>query len=171
MLSLKEGRENARESIFWCCYGYAVTIGRSLDIEPDMPRIAGRQIHRANASASTPLDYDLQSMCLPLLDHLIEGLNTRFDNMAQWSTRCMLFFHQWLEWGKWKEIVRSRKLSMHREMIYRLPEMPFFLALKNTQCGKDEGKLFQRKIYLFIYLSIYLFIYSLFKVDKKKNNI
>ena len=78
MLALKEERVNARESIFRRCYDYAVTLGKSPDIEPNMPRIAGRQIHRANASASTPFDYCLRSICRPFLDHLMEGLNTRF---------------------------------------------------------------------------------------------
>ena len=44
-----------------------------------MPTIAGRQIHRANASASKPFDYYLRNMCLPFLDHLMEVLSTRFD--------------------------------------------------------------------------------------------
>ena len=34
--------ENARESIFLRCYDYAVTPGKPLDIEPDMPRNTGR---------------------------------------------------------------------------------------------------------------------------------
>ena len=54
-------------------------LGNLLDIEPDMPRIAGRQIYRANALASTPFDCYLRNMCLPFLNHLTEGLNTRFD--------------------------------------------------------------------------------------------
>ena len=44
-----------------------------------MPRIAGRQTHRANAPADTPFDYFLFNMCLPFLDHLLQGLNSRFD--------------------------------------------------------------------------------------------
>ena len=79
MLALKKERVNARESICRRCYDYAVTLGKSLDIGPNMPRIASRQIHRANGSASTPFDYYLRNMCLPFLDHLMEGLNTRFD--------------------------------------------------------------------------------------------
>ena len=79
MLALKEERENARESIFRRYYGYALTLGKSLDIEPDMTRIAGWQTHRANTSASTAFRYYLRNMSFPFLDHLIEGLNTRFD--------------------------------------------------------------------------------------------
>ena len=44
-----------------------------------MPRISGRQIRRANTSASTRFDYYLRNMCLPFLDHLIEVLNTTFN--------------------------------------------------------------------------------------------
>ena len=40
MLALKEERKNASESIFRRCYDYAVTLGKSLDIEPDMLKIA-----------------------------------------------------------------------------------------------------------------------------------
>ena len=59
MLALKEERENAREIIFRRCYDYALTLGKSLDKEPGMSRIASRQIHRANVSAATPFDYYL----------------------------------------------------------------------------------------------------------------
>ena len=79
MLALKEDQENDRESIFWCCYDYALTLGKSLNIEPDISSIAGKQIHRANASALTPFDYCLRNICLLFLDHLIERSNTRFD--------------------------------------------------------------------------------------------
>ena len=67
--------ENARESIFLRCYDYAVTPGKPLDIEPDMPRNEGRQTHSAKASASTLLDYYLVNLPPPLFDHLREGLN------------------------------------------------------------------------------------------------
>ena len=79
MLALKVERENAKESIFRRCYDYAVTLGKLLEIESDMPTIAGRKILCANASASTLFDYYLRNMCLPFLDHLIDGLSTRFD--------------------------------------------------------------------------------------------
>ena len=62
-------------------------------------------------------------------------------NMARWFTRCMFLFHQWLEWGKRKENVRSKNLSMDTEMIYPFPEM----SSKNTHSGKDNEELFGRK--------------------------
>lgn len=78
MQALNEKGENARESIFLRCYDYAVTLGKSLDIEPNMTQIAGSQIHHANASASTAFDYYLRNMCLSFFDHLMEGIDTRF---------------------------------------------------------------------------------------------
>ena len=79
MLALKEEQENAKKSILWRCHDYALALGKLLDIGPSTPKIAGRQIHHANASASTPFDYYLQNMCLPFPEHLIEELNTGFD--------------------------------------------------------------------------------------------
>ena len=73
MLALKEERENAGESIFRRCYDNALTFGKSLDIEPDMSRIADKKINPANASISTPLDYYVPNMCPPFLNHLIGG--------------------------------------------------------------------------------------------------
>ena len=75
-MTLKEKRENVRENIFRRCYDYGLTLGKLLDIEPDIPRIAGRQKHRANVSASIPSDYYLGNMRFPYLDHLIEGSNS-----------------------------------------------------------------------------------------------
>ena len=82
---------NARKSIFRSCYDYAVTLGKSLDKEPNMLRTAGRQIHLADAPASTPVDYYLQNMCLLFLDHLIEGLNTRFDKYGSMIHKMHVF--------------------------------------------------------------------------------
>ena len=61
--------------------------------------------------------------------------------------KMQLLFHQLLEWGKWKEMIRSRKIFTNTEMIYPLPEM----SPKNTQGEKDNGKLFQRKMDLILW--------------------
>ena len=100
MLALKEERENIGESIFRRCYDYAVTLGRSLDVEPDMQRIAGTKIHRANASASTFCDYYLPSMCITFLNHLIDGLNTRFDKYGSMIHKMHVFVPSVIEMRK-----------------------------------------------------------------------
>ena len=70
MLDLKEKQEKAKEIIF--SYDYELTIGKPLGREPNTSKVAGRQIHHANASARTPFDYYLQNKCLPFHDHLTE---------------------------------------------------------------------------------------------------
>ena len=44
ILALTEEREKVRESRFRRCYDFALTRGKSLNIESDIPRIAGRLI-------------------------------------------------------------------------------------------------------------------------------
>ena len=68
-----------------------MTLGKSLDIEPNLLRTVGGQIHRADAPASTPVDYYLQNMCLPFLDHLIDALNTRFDKYGSMIHKMHVF--------------------------------------------------------------------------------
>ena len=65
-----------------------------------MPRIAGSKIHRANTSTSTPFDYYLRNMCLPFLDHLIEGLNTRFDKYGSMIPKTHAFVQSVIGMGK-----------------------------------------------------------------------
>ena len=56
-----------------------------------MPRTVGQQTHRANTSASTPLDHYLRNMCLPFLGQLMEGLNTRFDKYGSMIHKMHVF--------------------------------------------------------------------------------
>ena len=35
-------------------YKHAVRVARNVNVEPTMPRVAGRQIHRCNAPADNP---------------------------------------------------------------------------------------------------------------------
>ena len=74
---------------------------------------------------STHFDYYLRNMCLPFLEHLTEQLNTRFNKYGSMIHKMHAFFHQWLEWGKWKEIIRVRILDTNTEMIHPLPEIFF----------------------------------------------
>ena len=58
------------------------------------------KLHRANASASTPFDYYLRNMCLPFLDYLIEGLNTRFDKYGSIIHKIHAFVPSMIRMGK-----------------------------------------------------------------------
>ena len=48
-----------------------------------MPRIAACQQHRENAESDTPFSYYRKNMCLPFLDHLINGIDVRFDKYGK----------------------------------------------------------------------------------------
>ena len=53
------------------------------DIVPSMPRIAARQQYQENAKSDTPFNYYRKNMCLPFLDHLINGTDVRFDKYGK----------------------------------------------------------------------------------------
>ena len=54
-----------------------------IDIVTSMPRIAARQYHRRNTESWTPFNYCRKNMCLPFLDHLINGIDVRFDKYGK----------------------------------------------------------------------------------------
>ena len=47
---------------------------------PSLPRRCGRQIHRDNIPADTPSEYFCRTISIPLLDHLLSEMNSRFGN-------------------------------------------------------------------------------------------
>ena len=46
--------------------------------EPSLPRRCGRQIRRSNVPADTPSEYYCRSVLIPMLDHLLSEMKTRF---------------------------------------------------------------------------------------------
>ena len=49
-------------------------------ITPLMPRLSGRQQNRSNTPASSASQYFLRTISIPMLDHLLQELETRFDD-------------------------------------------------------------------------------------------
>ena len=47
--------------------------------EPSLPRRCGRQIHRSNVPADTPSQYYCRSISIPVLDHLLTEMKSRFS--------------------------------------------------------------------------------------------
>ena len=75
--------ENADESFFKRWYNYSCSMSKLVGIVPSMPRLASRQMHRQNAEADTPEDCYRRNVCLPFLDHLIQGIDSRFDKYGK----------------------------------------------------------------------------------------
>ena len=60
-------------------YAQASQMAQSVDVELSTPRLASRQQHRQNIPAQNSQDYFRLNLTNPLLDHLLSGLNSRFD--------------------------------------------------------------------------------------------
>lgn len=54
-------------------------------ITPSILRLSGRQQYRFNPPASSQSQYLLRTISIPMLDHLLQELETRFDD-TQWVT-------------------------------------------------------------------------------------
>ena len=50
---------------------------------PFLPRRSGRQIHRSNVPEDTPSEYYCRSLSIPLLDHLLSEMRSRFSSHQQ----------------------------------------------------------------------------------------
>ena len=69
------------------CYDYAIRICNLIGIEPSMPRVTEKQVHRQNTPAGTPYDYYHVNVCSPFLEHLTEGIDQRFDKYNYMTLR------------------------------------------------------------------------------------
>ena len=52
----------------------------SVHVVPSLPRLCGRQRHRANVPAQTPSDYFRRTISIPVIDHLLSEMERRFDH-------------------------------------------------------------------------------------------
>ncbi len=52
---------------------------QAVNTQPKLPRITGCQQHRSNHPASSPSEYYRLSISIPLLDHLLLEIDTRFS--------------------------------------------------------------------------------------------
>ena len=60
-------------------YKHAVRVARNVKVEPTMPRVAGRQIHRCNAPADNPEQYYQRNVAVPLITHIKAELDEQFS--------------------------------------------------------------------------------------------
>ena len=71
------------------CYEYAISSCNLIGVEPSMPRITEKQVHRENTPAATPYDYYRVNVCSPFLEHLTEAIDRRFDKCNLMTLRMM----------------------------------------------------------------------------------
>ena len=77
--TLKEFRSNV-ESFHDRHYHEAFQLAALLDVEESAPRLAGRQQHRQNVPATSTAEYYRLNVTVPLLDHIISELDSRFNS-------------------------------------------------------------------------------------------
>ena len=63
-------------------YNQVLVLCQSVGIEESTPRITNRQQHRQNLPSSNSSEYFKRTTTIPLLDHLISELSTRFDESS-----------------------------------------------------------------------------------------
>ena len=51
-----------------------------MGVEPCVPRRCGRQIHRSNVPADTPMEYYRRTISIPMVDHLLSELQSQFGD-------------------------------------------------------------------------------------------
>jgi len=67
-------------------YTAAKRIAPMVGVEELLPRLASRQQHRSNAMATSNQKCYCGNLTIPLLDHLITELNTKFHNSKSKKT-------------------------------------------------------------------------------------
>ena len=83
---MKESLNNARESIdtFHCrWYEESCSLGLKVNVQPSMQRTTICQTQRTNTPAATPLEYYKCALSIPLLDHLLSELDSRFNDTRE----------------------------------------------------------------------------------------
>ena len=66
---------SAESDFYQRCYDYAIRICNLIGIEPSIPRITEKQVHRENTTAARPYDYYRVNVCSPFLEHLTEFID------------------------------------------------------------------------------------------------
>ena len=60
------------------CFAEVQRMCDNVGVEPSLPRLCGRQCHRSNVPAQSPSEYYRRTITIPVLDHLLSQLETRF---------------------------------------------------------------------------------------------
>ena len=66
-------------------------LAASTGIELSLPRLCGRQTQRSNIPSQTPKEYYWRTITIPLLDHIISEMTSRFDKHQQLALSGLVF--------------------------------------------------------------------------------
>ena len=91
--SLKQVRENI-DSYHCRWFETVAKMCNEVGTTPSMPRICGRQRHRASIPASNPSEYFRRTITVPILDHLLSELDKRFSLLKKLLFKVYTWYHQ-----------------------------------------------------------------------------
>lgn len=89
---VKESLSKVRESIdsFHCrWYEESCSLGSQVNVQPSVPRINNRQTQTANTPAISASEYYKHTISIPLLDHILSELDSRFRESSERVTKFM----------------------------------------------------------------------------------
>ena len=80
---LKGMRKNAKTAFASSLYEKIKKMAKKANVKVSIPRTCCRQTLRNNTNARTPAAYFRRAIFLPLLDNLLEQINTRFNGLSE----------------------------------------------------------------------------------------
>ena len=92
-------------------------LGKEVDVEPAIPRIANRQQHRDNVPATTPVQYFQRPLCIPLMDHLIAQMDTYFSESQVNVSKLMCLVPEVLMSSSDTTIILMQKFNFIRMIL------------------------------------------------------
>ena len=83
----------------------AVRMADQLNVEPNIPRVAKKQIYRDNVPANSPEEYYKRALVIPIVDTLISEMTHRFNKFNCKAARLLILTPSVLWSEKFKENV------------------------------------------------------------------
>ena len=69
--------------LFALCFEYASEIAGLINVMLSMPPVPSHQQHRPNTESNKPFDYYRVNVCLPFVNHIINGIDVLFDKYGK----------------------------------------------------------------------------------------
>ena len=86
---VKQVYKEIRNAEFHKVYAQSERMGAAVNVEPCKPRSCSRQLHRANAEIGSIEEWFLRNVAIPVVDHILTKLNTRFSVLSQISSQLL----------------------------------------------------------------------------------
>ena len=83
----------------------AVRMADQLNVEPNIPRVAKKQIYRDNVPANSPEEYYKRALVIPIVDTFISEMTYRFNNFICKAAKLLILTPSVLCSEKFKENV------------------------------------------------------------------